>query len=197
MTWSDVWKIVLTGIGSVGGIGAIILWIGNWVAKNYSDKIIIGYENRLKTQLDLFKDTVNRYNQNQFDKYCEIWSSLFQLEQAGDDLWQEVNQNNMDKFVENLRSTNDLIGKNSLFIEEAHYSDLQQLMKKFGEYHDGKNKLNLLYSQQNWHNINYPIAIDDWASNNKKTLDAYKKLLDKIRKSFRKQVHFQDNPQTD
>jgi len=94
MTWEDVFRLILAALASVGGAGAIILWLSTWLGKIWAASIIeslrqgdrIELEN-IKYRLDLLKTTSLRYSKEQLTLYNKLWILLCDLKFAADNLW--------------------------------------------------------------------------------------------------------------
>ena len=134
-------KEVVNIVGSIGGVGAIIVWLANWwgnrIAERISNKEKAQHEQeleRIKTQLEITKAMVGRYNEQQFTLYNELWSSLFDLFSIGDDLWTRAERQKLVKFAKQLRSTKEAVEKGSLFIEDDHYQQLHNILDAFANY---------------------------------------------------------------
>lgn len=181
ISWEDVLKILILTLTPAGGIGGIF----NWMMNHFSKKIMTEYENRIKTMFDIYKDSTLRYNQQQFEKYNEIWGSLFDLKMAADALWHEATGINLNDYSKKLNAAFIITGKNALIIEEAHYKELTNLFRAFGSYEYGKK--NLLTTRLNSNNIKGELY---WIENNRELLKEYTDLIEKIRKSFSDQLHF-------
>lgn len=185
ISWDNVLKIIILTITSAGGIGGIFTWLMNI----QSSKLLTEYENRTKTIFEIYKDSNLRYNQQQFEKYNEIWTSLFALKMAADSLWIDANANNLWDYSVKLKNAFSLVGKNALFIEEIHYKELIELFQAFGSYEDGKKNL-LTTRLISKNNLKGEIFLIE---NNQRLLEQYTDLVEIIRKSFRNQLH-QKNP---
>ncbi|NJN90679.1 MAG: toll/interleukin-1 receptor domain-containing protein [Leptolyngbyaceae cyanobacterium SL_5_14] len=81
------------------------------------------------------------YTKAQFEAYCNIWKSLQALRLVGSELWDKASKDNLVKFANQLRDTTQLVYENSIFFEEADYSQLKSLLEKFKYFQIGKDKL--------------------------------------------------------
>jgi hypothetical protein len=98
MTTNEIFKIVLGVIAALGGGGAIVLGLSNYVgqllAKRYEERIKAKFQNEINAyqlQLDIIKQVTIRYSDKQFEHYGKLWASLYDLKLLADDLWQEAN----------------------------------------------------------------------------------------------------------
>ena len=194
MNFSDWSKAVFDVVGSIGGIGAIIVFLANWwgnrIAEKVSNKERAKYVQeleKLKLQLELNKINVSRYNEQQFNAYSLLWASLYDLKSAGEQLWDSANQQNLVSFAGMLRSTKEVIEKNGLFIEEHHYAQLRRLMRIFSDYEFGKKRLIELKTTDRID----PRFIDDLVETNHGDLVECIRVIDEIGTTFRRQLNVQ------
>ena len=148
MTFENIIKIGLWILVSLGGAGGIILgfsdFFGRLFAKRYEEKIKAKFQMKIdkyQNQLDIIKETTLRYSSKQFEFYCKLWTSLYDLKLLGDDLWQEANSTRLEKFAKQLKATKTEIEKASLFVEDEHYKELVRIISHFSEYQIGKKRL--------------------------------------------------------
>lgn len=167
MTSVEFVTVIAGGIVSLGGGGAIVLGLSNYfgqlLAKRYEEKIKAQYQNEVneyQAQLDVIKQTTLRYSDKQFEHYNQLWSSLLDMRLLSDKLWESATSQNLDSFSKQLKATRNEIERASLFIEDAHYLELMELVRFFSEYEVGKSKL--ITFRQNQHfsqlDINTMIA---------------------------------------
>ena len=155
MTTTEITKIVLGIIAALGGGGAIVLGVSNYIgqllAKRYEEKIKAQFQyeiNEYQSQLDIIKQTTIRYSDKQFEHYSRLWSSLYDLKLLADDLWIQATPQRLERFSKQLKLTKTEIEKASLFIEDTHYKELTEIIKHFSEYKIGKSDL-ISYRQIN------------------------------------------------
>lgn len=60
MSWSDVVGIVITAIASVGGIGAIIVWIIKFLANKIAERISKNFQETLDEKLEKYKSELSK-----------------------------------------------------------------------------------------------------------------------------------------
>ena len=94
-----------------------------------------------KNDLDKLKTISLRYSGKQFELYNEFWGTLCDLENAGDLLIEEANDENLKKFIKQFNITSVQIKKAFLFIEKHHFEKLQNLLDNFKKLQVGKEKL--------------------------------------------------------
>jgi hypothetical protein len=195
MDLSDWSKTIGNLIVALGGFGAVIGFFANWwgtrIAERISNRERAQHEQeleRLKTQLEVSKVMVARYNEQQFTLYSEVWSSLFDLFSIGEDLWNRAERQKLVKFAKQLRLTKDAVGKGSLFIEDEHYRQLREILDAFANYEAGKNRLVELRESREVQNYEIEQIIT-----NRQHLDRYTALIYEIRDSFKRQLHVQLN----
>lgn len=75
MSWDDIWKITLTIISSVGGIGVIICLIVKFASNTIADKLSKKYELIMNKELEDYKNKLDKKNyisKARFDKVLTI-----------------------------------------------------------------------------------------------------------------------------
>ncbi len=196
MNFTDWLKDVVNIVGSIGGVGAIIVWLANWwgnrIAEKVSNKERAKYEQeleKLKLQLELNKTNASRYNEQRFNAYSLTWSNLYDLKFAGKQLLDLANQQTLSAFAGKLRTTEEVIEKNCLFIEENHYSQLRRLMRIFSDYEFGKKRLIELRKGDRIDGI----LINDLVDTNREDLLECIRVIDEIGVTFRQQLYVQIN----
>lgn len=174
MAIKEIIKIILGIITALGGGGAIVLLLSNYfgqiLAKRYEEKIKAKFQNEIneyQSKLDILKQTTLRYSDKQFEHYSRLWSSLYELKILSDNLWEHATSSRLERFSKQLKTTKMEIEKASLFIEDAHYIELIDIIKHFSEYQIGKSDL-----------INYRQAniYDDYQINQMITDNGVKKI---------------------
>lgn len=79
MSWSDIWKIVLTCIASVGGIGGIITAVVKFSAGIITDRLSKDYQNRLSKEIEKLKTELSKkeyVSKTRFDTEFSIYREL-------------------------------------------------------------------------------------------------------------------------
>jgi hypothetical protein len=149
-------------------------------------------------QLEFFKQQIGipnvrstNYVNAQFEAYCSVWKTLQALKYAGDALWRQATTENLAHFAAQWHRTKLTVDEGGIFFEEEHHQSLLHLLKKFGEYNDGKMKVVQIRSQQDakWGN---PDLLRQQIDRNWHYKVEYEQLLEKIRVSFRERL---SNPQ--
>ncbi|MEG0188603.1 MAG: hypothetical protein RSD53_10230 [Algoriella sp.] len=191
MTTSEIIKIVIGIIASLGGGGAIVIglsnYLGQFLAKRYEEKIKAKFQNEIneyQTQLDILKQTTIRYSDKQFEHYSKLWASLYDLKVLADELWQQATSTKLERFSRQLRLTKTEIEKASLFIEESHYKELIDTIKYFSEYQIGKSDL-INYRRNNYFEDN---QVQQMISINLSKKIEYEKLILVIKADLKKQI---------
>ena len=187
----EILQIVVGVIAALGGGGAIVLWLSNYIgqllAKRYEEKIKAKLQNEInqyQSQLDIIKQTTIRYSDKQFEHYSKLWASLYDLKLLADDLWEEATSIRLERFSRQLKLTKTEIEKASLFIEDAHYKELVETIKYFSEYNIGKSEL-INYRQAGFYDqqiINHMII----NNGNKKSL--FEALILAVKSDLKKQI---------
>ena len=79
MNWNDVWKIALTIITSVGGIGSVILLVIKFSANQIAKRLETKYSLKMNKELEEYKHTLDGktyISKMKFDTEYEIYRSL-------------------------------------------------------------------------------------------------------------------------
>lgn len=86
MSWSDIWKIILCAIGSVGGIGAIIIAVTKFTADILAERLSQKYSIKLQKELEQYKSglenktyiTKTKFDA-EFSLYRELSKTFFEM----------------------------------------------------------------------------------------------------------------------
>ena len=79
MEWSDIWKIVVTAIMSLGGVGVVIYGIIKFSADKIAEGLSKKYELKLAKNLEFYKselETKNHIIKTKFDKEFIIYGEI-------------------------------------------------------------------------------------------------------------------------
>jgi hypothetical protein len=79
MSWSDVWKIILSIVASVGGIGAIICFVIKFSSDIIADRLSKKYELKMNKEIESYRNKLDQKNyisKARFDKEFEIYQDL-------------------------------------------------------------------------------------------------------------------------
>lgn len=192
MNWQEITSITAAVIVSIGGAGGIIIgcsnYLGQLLAKRFEEKIKAKFQkeiNEYQNKLDIIKQMTLRYSDRQFEAYSKLWASLYDLKILADDLWEEASPAKLESFASQLRAVKAETEKASLFIEEAHYGELIQLLKEFSNYQLGK--LRLIDFREIGMNY-YSAEIHEMIRHNGQRKAQYEQLIILIRKGLKKQL---------
>ena len=187
-----LWKLIIEFFAPLGGLAFVIAGISSFLANRISERKLEELKNihskeieLYKTQLEIAKTSFARYSEEQFASYNKLWTSLFDLKSKGDQLWKKADEENLYQFVKQLKDTQDMIEKSSLFIEDNHYEQLQQLLGVLSEYKLGKKRL--IEARKNDPYGRHEI--DELIAQNGAFLEQYIPLIAAIRKNFRQQIN--------
>lgn len=81
MKWGDIWKIVVTVVSSVGGIGAVIVFIVKMCSNIIADKLSKKYELKLNKELEKYKASIENKTymcKSKFDAEFSMYRELSQ-----------------------------------------------------------------------------------------------------------------------
>ena len=192
MNWEEIFKIIFTAIASVGGAGLIIVgiskYLGELFAKKYEQKLIAKFQNEIndyQAKLDILKQTTLRYSDKQFEIYSTLWSGLQNLKISADNLWEKASSKNLVDLSKQLYLTKCEIEKASLFIEDAHYSELIKIIKHFSEFEIGK-KMLIDYRKET--NIDEHIIVSQMVAGNQRVKRRYEELILLIKSDLQQQL---------
>ena len=192
--FSQIWQLIQDVIGPLGGLAAIIAGLSAWIGNVWANRILEKDKAKhareielYRTQLELSKSIISRYSEHQFEAYNQLWTSLFDLKNLGDTLWERANPTNLRNFSKQLRSTKVMVGRMSLFIEDEHFAQLKRLLSGFSEYQLGKQKLIEIRAGDRI-DVN-EIEQFSQIQENQLRLQEYSRLINDIRDSFRQQIN--------
>lgn len=185
---------------SVGGASAIIIWLSKkfgeiWAQKylyrekNELQKDFTNYKSQLEFEIEKQKTKLFRFSNKQFDLYNILWIELSNLKIAGDELWEEASPENLMQFASSLKMTKDEVLKSKLFIEGEHYERLQNLLREFSNFRNGKeNLIQFRNKDRISESVMNEIREDYLIGHNRRKRELYNSLLDDIASSFREQL---------
>ena len=163
-------KLALEWLGaiviSVGGTSAIVIGLAKWFGDRLANKLLekdkakyqkeleglkTKYQNELetkKTELEKSKSMFLRYSEHQFNLYNELWKSLCDLKNIGEELWERAEIQKVKDFSKQLKTTKLTVEKSALLIEDNHFKDLIKILDNFGKFEFGKMTLISLRNRQ-------------------------------------------------
>ncbi|MEK4245297.1 hypothetical protein MKZ20_08130 [Psychrobacillus sp. FSL K6-2684] len=149
-------------------------------------------------QIDIEKHKISlqsylHFSDIQFSLYNKLWSSLCDLKNSADELWEEANENNLFMFISELKNTKNVIIKNSLILEEDHYKRLMKIIENFSSYQVGKERIIKL--KKNSLIQQYVIKhINELTTSNRGNKENYEELMKEIAIIFKSHIYY-PNPQ--
>lgn len=206
MTFKDAISIIGTTFLAVGGAGGIILGISSWLGKLWAiriqekdrqkyqkelEELKANYINDLeekKAELEKNKILFNRYTENQFALYTDLYGSLYDLKIVADRLWERAEYNALKEFSEQLNKTIITLEKSVLLIEDKHYEQLSELFDRFANYRIGKTELINLRNKPGNNFIVHNEDIRQVIRNNSIYKEEYTSLIKEIGVLFKKQI---------
>ncbi len=206
-------KIALEWLGaiivSVGGTSAIVIvlakWFGDRIANNLLEKNKAKYQEELeglktkyqteletkKSELEKSKTIFLRYSEHQFNLYNELWKSLCDLKNIGEELWERAEIQKVKDFSKQLKTTKLTVEKSAILIEDIHYKDLINILDNFGKFEFGKMTLISLRNRQAQELEIFGInkgEIRRVIDENEKTINEFVRMVDKLSTEFKKQI---------
>lgn len=206
MTFDDILKIAVTIVTSIGGAGAIILGLSNWLGNIWANRIHEKdrqkYQQELealkasytkdleetKTKLENTKTLFNRYTEHQFILYTDLYRSLYDLKIAADRLWESAEYNTLRDFSQQLNTTINTVEKSVLLIEDRHYEQLSRLLDTFANYKVGKTELIQLRNRIQHNSAVNRVDIELVINNNNIQKEDYTVLIKEIGRLFKSQI---------
>lgn len=194
---------------SLGGTSVIIIalakWFGNTLANKLLEKDKAKYQEELEslkikyqTELEIKKNNLEksktlflRYSEHQFNLYNELWKSLCDLKQIGEELWEQPKIQKVKEFSKQLKSTKLTVEKSALLIETKHYNDLLKILENFGKFEFGKLTLISLRNKQTHEIENQGInetEIRRVINQNRQTKNEFISLVNNLTITFKKQI---------
>lgn len=199
MTLNEIFQIV----GGVSFVGIVAGVIAKFIAeriinkdnqrfkKELQDEIALQNKELEEAKTALQKDFHNyaRYSDTRFKHYTDLWRQLIDLKFEGENLWESLNQTNLESFKKCLKETMKAIEQNRLLLEDAEYISLKGLIKSIKNYDLGKTTL----LQFNLNSQNSPEPIKTLlsayiVSRNQKNKAEYEQILDRLAKSFKNRI---------
>lgn len=142
------------------------------------------YQREIENHKITLKNYV-RYSDEQFKLYNEFWSSLLDLKQKADDLWENANNENLFPFANQLKETKIKVEKARLFIEIDHYRNLKRILELYSEYSVGKTNLISLRRNRNIERS----EINELIRSNQSAKYQYDILMEEIFASLKQQIY--------
>lgn len=206
-------KLALEWLGaiviSVGGTSAIVIGLAKWFGDRLANKLLekdkakyqkeleglkTKYQTELetkKTELEKSKSIFLRYSEHQFNLYNELWKSLCDLKNIGEELWERAEIQKVKDFSKQLKTTKLTVEKSALLIEDNHFKDLIKILDNFGKFEFGKMTLISLRNRQAHELENYGVnegEIRRVIDQNRQTKQEFVSLVDNLSIEFKRQI---------
>ncbi len=140
-----------------------------------------------REKLGLDRTIRSRYLDEQFLAYQKAWQSLYQLKQAGDELWKHVSKENIANFAALLRQAQELVGMSAPLFSQPDYEALGRILDQFGQFEAGKVRMFQITSTAHEGDI-YPDEARARIKANRQVKAEYEALLDRILRNFRGRI---------
>ena len=130
----------------------------------------------------------------QFDTYRGIWVAIQRLRQAGDALWNQCTQENLDAFILALRLAKTKVDDVSIFFEQNDYDELKELLQHFANFSIGKEQLITMRTVKEGADSMSPSVLKDMQIQilqNKQELKSYTELLDRMRRTYHDRISWE------
>ena len=148
---------------------------------------------KLQTKLDIDRERVKRYYDEQFPKYNETWSDLCDLEQAAKNIWEAANRDNLEKLIKTFNNSMTSARKNSLLIERKHLGRLQNIFHLIDNLRIDKARLIELRERNSYDDY----QAEELINQNRQTLESLiqdlKILMEEMHQHFLGTMHAEGN----
>jgi hypothetical protein len=196
-------------IVSIGGASAILIALAKWFGERFANKllekdkakyqeILESLKSKFQTELEIKKTDLEksktlflRYSEHQFTLYNELWKSLCDLRNIGEELWEKAELKELKDFSKQLKITKLTVEKSALLIEDQHYKDLIQILENFGKFEFGKLTLIQLRNRQAHELAQYGVSnneIDRVINQNRSTKQQFGLMVSDLGKTFKNQI---------
>jgi hypothetical protein len=196
-------------IVSIGGASAILIALAKWFGERLANKLLEkdkakyqetleGLKSRYQTELEIKRTDLEksktlflRYSEHQFTLYNELWKSLCELRNIGEELWEKAELKELKDFSKQLKLTKLTVEKSALLIEDQHYKDLIQILEKFGKFEFGKLTLIQLRNRQAHELAQYGVSnyeIDRVVNQNRAAKQEFAMMVNDLGTTFKNQI---------
>ena len=150
MNWSDIWKIVVTAMLSIGGASGLIFILIKFSAEKIAERLSKKYEYMLNEKLETYKSELDKKNyiskarfDLEFSIYGEISEALLIAVEScfwlfpscldsipeDEDKAEEMYRKRYETAINNVVKLQRLLGSKSPFISEELYNDFMGIKK--------------------------------------------------------------------
>ncbi len=177
-------------ITAIGGLGIVITGLSTWIGKIIANHIVENEKaknawelERMKSQLEIEKEELFRFKENQFTLYMEVWNKLQDVQIFGEQLWNSVTLNGLLSFSDALKSAKIFVNRGKILLSDDDYYRINEILTSFENYYVGKGQL---YEFRNSRNLDFDGSdIRNQIDNNSRRRQEYERLLNKIKTDFR------------
>lgn len=149
-----------------------------------------------REQLNLDINLRGRYLDLRFEAYRNVWQKLWELKEAGDELWSRVSKENLLNFATIYQQTRAVVMINAILFTPEDFDRLQTILRAFGRFEAGKLQVANFRATDSEHEDTLSMRRTDWTgvhirqqiAHNRKAKDAYDSLLDTILVDFRSRI---------
>lgn len=193
-----MWDFIVNSLATIGGTGIIIIFI-KWLLDVQKNRISSNENHQLSVKLEEFKSEIsnklnkqstafNLYFSGQFDIYNKLWSSIVELEEAVDLLWEGVDKTRFESFVKATKKAKRSVRKAAPYIENEHYQIIDSFFNKIDEYREGKEKI-LSFDNLSDDEFNGNLdVINGFVDQNRETRDAIHQFAENCLHDFREKL---------
>ena len=193
-----MWDFIVNSLATIGGTGIIIIFI-KWLLDVQKNRISSNENHQLSVKLEEFKSEISNklnkqstafslYFSGQFDIYNKLWSSIVELEEAVDLLWEDVDKTRFESFVKATKKAKRNVRKAAPYIENEHYQIIDSFFTKIDEYREGKQKI-LSYDNLSDDEFNGNLdVINGFVDQNRETRNAIHQFAETCLHDFREKL---------
>ncbi len=173
------WTPVLTFLASLGGAGAVAAGVTKWLGSIYAKRLTETLKAELARRNDILRSDRERLQ--------KLWSALSDLRDAGDELWEVADQTRLIAFSGRLSEAEKELRRNAPFLERTHVEGLEGVLRAFGHFKFGKEKLVELRAIRTLANVS-EHEIERTIKDNGRILEEYGRLVSAVCDSIREHV---------
>lgn len=211
MNWTfiDFMNLAASMIVSVGGAGVIILALSKWFGDFMANRLLQGkkfshekeleeikskYTSELektKSELEKSKSLFQRYSEKQFELYNNLWKVLWDLKKKADELWENADPQELPGLSKKVWVVKEAVNINVLIIEEVHFEQLLNIVKRFEDFEFGKKQLVQLRNKSAHQVQEIGVSqemVRQVIEKNRATKQDYDQLISDLAISFRNQI---------
>ena len=184
-TFNAEWTRFLRVVGPIMVLLSVVGFLPFW-HKEPKDRETPQYV--LRHTPDLTLPSGSRFTDAQFDTYRDIWVSLQDLRQDGEELWEKPTKAHLRRFARRLQDARRKVAAGAIFFQESDYNELLTLLQQLGLFRDGKQDLIEYLEAHPEVRAEGDSDLDPYVAEqiqeNQRRLTDYNRLLDRLRETY-------------